>query len=59
VTIRFAISGEKGKVGVVRIQSFCDSKVISASFNLRRCSFCDLEKYGHIFVIIPLCLRKE
>ena len=45
----FAGLGEKGKVGVVRIQSFCDLKVIRASFNLRRCYFCDLEKYRLYF----------
>jgi hypothetical protein len=44
MTIRFARLGKKGKVGVVRIQSFCDSKVIRASFNLRRGYFYDLEK---------------
>ena len=49
MTICFARSGEKGEVGVVHIQSFCDSKVIRASFNLRRHYFYDLEKYRFYF----------
>ena len=44
MTIRFTRPGEKGKVGVVGIQSFCDSKVIRASFNIRRRYFYNLEK---------------
>ena len=39
----------EGQRGVVRIESFCDSKVRRASFNLRRHYFNDLEKYRLYF----------